>query len=111
MKKIVHGSTNVFVDIGLLDATERQAKLKLALAINDIIVARKLTQAQATNLLEINQSRISALANYKLEGFSVGRLMNSLTALDRDIKIVIRKPRKRSKGSAGRGEIRVTVQV
>jgi hypothetical protein len=35
--------------------------------------------------------------------------MNSLTTLDRDVKIVIRKPRKRSKGSAGRGEIRVSV--
>ena len=107
MKKIVHGSTNVFVDIGLPDATERQAKLKLALAINDIIAARKLTPAQAANLLEISQPQISALANYKLEGFSVERLMNFLTALDRDVEIIIRKPRKRSKGSVGRGEIRV----
>ena len=109
MKKIVHGSTNVFVDIGLPDATERQAKLKLALVINDIITARKLTQAQATNLLEINQHKIAALANYKLEGFSVELLMNFLTALDRDVEIIIRKPRKRSKGSVGRGEIRVSV--
>lgn len=107
MKKIVHGSTNVFVDIGLSDATERQAKLKLALVINDIITARKLTQAQAANLLEINQPKISALANYKLERFSVEGLMNFLTALDRDVEIIIHKPKKRSKGSVGRGEIRV----
>ena len=40
MEKIIHGSTNVFADIGLPDATERQAKLKLALAINDTITAR-----------------------------------------------------------------------
>ena len=109
MKKIVHGSTNVFVDIGLPDATERQAKLKLALVINDIITARKLTQAQATNFLEINQHKIAALANYKLEEFSVELLMNFLTALDRDVEIIIRRPRKRSKGSVGRGEIRVSV--
>ncbi len=107
MEKIIHGSTNVFADIGLPDATERQAKLKLALAINDTITARKLTQTQAANLLEINQPKISALANYKLEGFSVERLMNFLTALDRDVEIIIRRPRKRSKGSVGRGEIRV----
>ncbi len=107
MEKIIHGSTNVFADIGLPDAAERQAKLKLALAINDTIAARKLTQTQAANLLEINQPKISALANYKLEGFSVERLMNFLTALDRDVEIIIRKPRKRSKGSVGRGEIRV----
>ena len=41
MEKIIHGSTNVFADIGLPDATERQAKLKLALAINDTITARR----------------------------------------------------------------------
>jgi hypothetical protein len=40
--------------------------------------------------------RISALANYRLEGFSVERLMHLLTALDRDVEIVIRpKPRSR----------------
>jgi hypothetical protein len=34
--------------------------------------------------------------NYKVEGFSVERLMTFLTALDRDIEIVIRKkPRSR----------------
>ena len=58
-------------------------------------------------MLEINQPKISALANYKLEGFSVERLMTFLTALDRDVEIIIRRPRKRSKGSVGRGEIRV----
>lgn len=29
--------------------------------------------------------------NYRLDGFSVERLMNFLTALDRDIEIIIRK--------------------
>jgi hypothetical protein len=34
---------------------------------------------------------VSALANYQLEGFSVERLMNFLTALDREVDIVIRR--------------------
>jgi predicted XRE-type DNA-binding protein len=39
----------------------------------------------------------SALANYKLDGFSVERLMTFLTALDQDVEIVIRKkPRSRA---------------
>ena len=39
---------------------------------------------------------MSALAHYKLEGFSVERLMSFLAALDRDVEIVIRKkPRSR----------------
>jgi len=40
--------------------------------------------------------KVSALRHYKLEGFSVERLMTLLNALDRDIEIVIRKkPRSR----------------
>jgi predicted XRE-type DNA-binding protein len=62
--ELIQGSTNVFADIGLPDATERQAKLKLALAINDIIAMWKLARAQAASFLEINQPKISALANY-----------------------------------------------
>jgi predicted XRE-type DNA-binding protein len=40
---------------------------------------------------------VSALANYRLEGYSVERLMTFLTALDQDVEIVIRKkPRSRA---------------
>jgi hypothetical protein len=43
---------------------------------------------------------VRALSNYRLEGFSVERLMNFLTALDRDVHIVIR--RKPRSGRTGR---------
>jgi hypothetical protein len=33
----------------------------------------------------INQPKISALSNYRFEGFSVERLMHLLNALDQDI--------------------------
>ncbi len=93
---IIPSSGNVFADLGLRDAGEKQTRVRLAVAINQIIQARRLSQAAAASLLDINQPKISALANYKLEGFSVERLLNFLTALDRDIEIVIRKkPRSR----------------
>ncbi len=107
MEKITRGTTNVFEDLGFPDAAERQAKLKLALAINQILQKRKLTQGRAAEALQVNQPKISALAHYKLEGFSVERLMNFLTALDRDVEIVICKAKKRKTSQAGRGEIRV----
>jgi predicted XRE-type DNA-binding protein len=45
----------------------------------------------------INQPKVSALANYKLDGFSVERLMTFLTALDQGVEIVIKnKPRSRT---------------
>ena len=94
---IVRGSGNVFADLGFKDAGERQTKLRLAYAINGIVVARRLTQGAAALRLGINQPKISALRNDKLEGFSVERLMAFLTALDRDVEIVIRrKPRTRA---------------
>jgi predicted XRE-type DNA-binding protein len=94
---IVRGSSNVFADLGYADAEERQTKLRLALALNTILDERRLSQGEAASRLGINQPKVSALRHYKLDGFSVERLMTFLTALDRDIEIVIRKkPRSRS---------------
>ena len=53
-------------------------------------------KAEAARQLGVDQPKVSALLNYKLEGFSVERLMCFLTALDQDVEIVIRrKPRSR----------------
>ena len=94
---IVRGSGNVFADLGFPDAEERQTKLRLAYALNTVIDAQRLTQGMAAQRLGLNQPKVSALRHYKLEGFSVERLMTLLTALDRDIEIVIRKkPKSRS---------------
>lgn len=94
---ITRGTGNVFADLGYPDAEKRQTKLRLAHAINDVIARRRLTQAAAAEKLGVNQPKVSALANYKLDGFSVERLMTFLTALDRDVEIVIRKkPRSRA---------------
>ena len=88
---IVPGSENVFSDLQLPDAEEKQTKVRLAVAINQIIENAKLSQAAASEALKVNQPKISALGNYRLEGFSVERLMNFLNALGRDVEIVIRK--------------------
>ena len=96
---ITRGSANVFEDLGYPDATERQAKLRLAYALNQILHTRQLSQADAAKVLGVTQPKVSALRHYKLAGFSVERLMNLLTALDQDIDIVIRrKPRSRKAG-------------
>src|SRR6476659_5584387 len=93
---ITRGSTNVFEDLGYPDAAERQAKLRLAYTLNQILEARSLSQAEAARVLSVTQPKVSALRHYKLTGFSVERLMNLLTALDQDVEIVIRrKPRSR----------------
>ena len=95
--EITRGTKNVFSDLGYPDATERQAKLRLAYALNRVLEQRDLTQTAAATLLGVTQPKVSALRNYKLEGFSVERLMTLLTVLDQDVDIVIRsKPRSRA---------------
>ena len=96
---VTRGSGNVFADLGYADAEERQTKLRLAYAINEIFAAKRLSQGEAAARLGVGQPKVSALANYKLDGFSVERLMIFLTALDRDVEITIKKkPRSRGAG-------------
>jgi predicted XRE-type DNA-binding protein len=96
---VVPSSGNVFTDLGVSNAEEKQTKVRLAVSINRIIQGRKLSQTAAARHLNVNQPKVSALSNYQLEGFSVERLMNFLTALDRDVDIIIRRaPRSRKGG-------------
>jgi predicted XRE-type DNA-binding protein len=97
--RIVRSSGNVFADLGFADADQRQTKVRLAVAINDVLERRGLSQGKAAEQLGINQPKVSALSKYRLEGFSVERLMRFLTSLNQDIEIVIRnKPRARRTG-------------
>jgi predicted XRE-type DNA-binding protein len=94
--RITRGSGNVFADLRFPDAAERQARLRLAYALNQVLDDGKLSQADAAKMLGLTQPKVSALRHYKLVGLSFERLMNLLTAIDHDIEIVIRpKPRSR----------------
>ena len=97
--KSVRSSGNVFADLGFTDAGERQTKVRLARAINDVLQRRGLSQGKSAELLGINQPKVSALSKYRLEGFSVERLMRFLTALNQDVEIIVRnRPRTRRPG-------------
>jgi predicted XRE-type DNA-binding protein len=90
-RKDVVVTGNVFADLGLPNAEELGTKLRLCVSrINKILAKRKLTQAEAARLLGVNQPKVSALKGYKLEGFSVERLMHFATALQHDVVIEIR---------------------
>jgi predicted XRE-type DNA-binding protein len=87
------GTGNVFADLGLPDAGDRQTKTRLALAVNAILKDRRYKQADTAGVLGIPQSKVSALANYRLDHFSVEKLMTFLNALNQDVEIVIRPSR------------------
>ena len=90
-------SGNVFADMGLSNAEELKAKVRLCVAINRILDERKLTQVETAKVLGVNQPKVSALRGYKLEGFSVERLMHFVTALEHDVVIEVR-PKSESAG-------------
>ena len=102
---IERGSGNVFADLELPDAAELDTKARLAVEINRLLAAQRLTQITAAARLEVSQPKISALKNYKLDGFSVERLMSFLLALGQDVEIRI-TPRR-----AARAPGRIVVQA
>lgn len=89
-------SGNVFADLGVQNPEEELTKAKLVFEIEKIIRKKKLTQAKAAAIMQINQPKVSALLRRKLDGFSVERLIHFLNTLGQDIDIIVRpKPRNR----------------
>ena len=94
--EITKSSGNVFADMGLPDADKYLAKVELAHKINDILKRKKLKQIELAELLSIDQPKISALSCGRLDGFSIGKLIDILNELDRDVEIVVKaKPTRR----------------
>jgi predicted XRE-type DNA-binding protein len=83
------GSGNVFADLGLPDAEELKAKSELVIEIIEVIEERGLKQAEAAEIMGIDQPKVSLLARGKLSGFSMERLYRFLNALGRDVEIVV----------------------
>jgi predicted XRE-type DNA-binding protein len=90
---ITRGTGNVFADLGIPDPAERQTKTRLAMTINRIIKEQRLKQIDAAALLGVPQPKVSTLVNYRLDGFSVEKLMDFIVALGRDVEIVVRPKR------------------
>ena len=96
--RIEEGSGNVFADLGLPDAEERLTKAGLASQITVAIRSRRLTQAKAAALLDIDQPKVSRLLRGQLSGFSTERLIYFLTMLGQDVTIVVKPAARRAHG-------------
>jgi predicted XRE-type DNA-binding protein len=92
--KVAESSGNVFADLGLARAEQDMMKAHLTLQIYQIIQRRGLTQTEAGKILGIPQPQVSALARNRAGNFSVGRLIDFLTALGQDVKITVTPARK-----------------
>src|SRR6185369_4690240 len=100
--KIEKASGNVFADLGLPNPEQELLKARLTLQIYKIIKARGLTQRQAGELLGIGEPHVSTLMRNRAGNFSVGRLMEFLTALGHDVRITV-KPTRKARGEMAVG--------
>lgn len=93
-RTITESSGNVFADLGLPNPEQELMKAELTLQIYRIIKERKLTQTEAAKILGLKQPHVSLLMRNRAGSFSVGRLMEFLTALGQDVEIAVSPSRK-----------------
>lgn len=86
------GSGNVFADLGLPNAEELSTRAHYALAILQEIRARGLRQKDAAALLGIDQPKVSAIVNARLDGFSAERLEKLLKKLGANVDVRVQMP-------------------
>ncbi|MEY3335076.1 MAG: hypothetical protein RLZZ176_3381 [Cyanobacteriota bacterium] len=92
--EITSSSGNVFADLDLPNPEEMLVKAELARKISNAITARHITQAEAAELLGIDQPKVSALMRGRLTGFSLERMFRFLNTLGIDVEITV-KPKLR----------------
>lgn len=92
--RVVEGSGNVFADLGLPNPEQELLKAQLTLQIHTILKNRGMTQVEIAKILGVQQPQVSLLMRNRAGNFSVGRLMEFLTALQQDVEITVRPTRK-----------------
>ena len=92
-------SGNVFADLGLPNSEQELLKAKLTVEIYRLIKERNLTQTKAAALLGTTQAQVSALMRCRPVSVSVGRLMEFLTILGRDVEVTVKPAAKRKSGA------------
>jgi predicted XRE-type DNA-binding protein len=91
---VTEGSGNVFADLGLPNPEQELLKAQLTLQIYAILKDSGMTQVQIAKVLGVRQPQVSLLMRNRAGNFSVGRLVEFLTALRQDVEITIRPTRK-----------------
>jgi predicted XRE-type DNA-binding protein len=93
------GSGNVFADLGLPNPEEELVKAKLVSKIADVIGKRRMTQAQAGEIMGLPQPKVSELCNGRTETYSVERLCRLLTRIGVGISFVLKDQPDWSRGT------------
>jgi predicted XRE-type DNA-binding protein len=92
--RVTESSGNIFADLGLPNPEQELLKAQLTLQIYTLLKDSGLTQVELAKILGVQQPQVSLLMRNRAGNFSVGRLMEFLTALRQDVEITIRPSRK-----------------
>lgn len=92
--RVTEGHGNVFADLGLPNPEQELLKAQLTLQIYGILKGSGMTQVEMAKILGVRQPQVSLLMRNRYGNFSVGRLMEFLTALRQDVEITVRPTRK-----------------
>ena len=91
--RVTEGSGNVFADLGPPNPERELLKAQLTLRIYTILQDSGMTQVEIAKFSACNSLRFLTDAG-PAGNFSVGRLMEFLTALRQDVEITVRPTRK-----------------
>lgn len=91
---IIESKTNIFADIQVPNPKQELLKAQLSLQIYSILKDSGMTQVEIAKILGVQQPQVSLLMRNRAGNFSVGRLMEFLTALRQDVEIRVRPTRK-----------------
>jgi predicted XRE-type DNA-binding protein len=92
--RVTQSNGNVFADLGVPNPEQELLKAQLTLQIHSILKDSGMTQSEIAKLLRGQQPQVSLLMRNRARNFSVGRLMEFLTALRQDFQITVRPTRK-----------------
>jgi predicted XRE-type DNA-binding protein len=92
--RVTTGGGNVFADLGLPNPEQELLKAQLTLQIYTILKGSGMKQVEIAKILGVQQPQVSLLMRNRAGNFSIGRLMEFLTALRQDVEIIVRPARK-----------------
>jgi predicted XRE-type DNA-binding protein len=87
--ELIHGSGNVWRDLGFADADIRQAKGILAAEIVGILDDRKLSVRKAQERTGFAAADFSRVRNADYRRFTLDRMIKMLTALDAEAEVTV----------------------
>jgi predicted XRE-type DNA-binding protein len=87
--ELIHGSGNVFRDLGHADADREQLRALLASRIIGVLDDRGLTVRAASDLTGIAAADFSRIRRANLGRFTIDRLMTILGRLDQTVEVAV----------------------